>query len=149
MRCIAPSGQIRWFRVRGTALRDANNTPYRFVGSLGDITDRRHQQDEVEPLEIRLRQAERFEAMGALAGGIPHDFNNILGAILGFGERALRTVREDSRLHHDLSNVVIAGERGRTLIDRILSFSHGDAGERTPVQVERLVRETLISCRPS
>ena len=88
-------------------------------------------------------RAERFEAMRTLAAGIAHDFNNILGAILGFGERALHAAREGSRLHHDLSNVVIAGERGRTLVDRILSFSRGSVGEQVPVHVERVVREAL------
>ena len=143
LRFVMPGGQIRWFRVRGTALRGADGAPYRFVGSLGDITERKRQQEEMARLEGRLQQAERFEAMGTLAGGIAHDFNNILGAILGFGERALRAAPEGSRMHHDLSNVVLAGERGRALVDRILSFSRGTAGERVPVDAERVVREAL------
>jgi signal transduction histidine kinase len=105
--------------------------------------ERKSQQEELLRLENRLRQAERFEALGTLASGIAHDLNNILGAILGFGERALRVVEPGSRLQHDLSNVVAAGERGRTLVDRILSFSRGTAGERMPVHVERLVSEAL------
>ena len=143
LRFVMPDGQVRWFRARGTALRDADGAPYRFVGSLGDITERKHQQEEMARLEGRLRQAERLEAMGTLAGGIAHDFNNILGAILGFGERALRAAPEGSRMHHDLSNVVLAGERGRALVDRILSFSRGTAGERVLVDAERVVREAL------
>ena len=143
LRFVMPGGQVRWFRARGTALRGIDGAPYRFVGSLGDITERKRQQDEMARLEGRLRQAERFEAMGTLAGGIAHDFNNILGAILGFGERALRAAPQDSRMHHDLSNVVLAGERGRTLVDRILSFSRGTAGARVPVDAERVVREAL------
>lgn len=143
VRIILSGGEIRCFHHRGTVLRDADGVPYRMVGSLGDITERKREQEEMARLEVRLRQAERFEAMGTLAGGIAHDFNNILGAILGFGERALRTARQGTRLHHDLSNVVIAGERGRTLVDRVLSFSRGTVGERIPVHVERVVREAL------
>ena len=143
VRIVLASGEIRCFLHRGTVLRDSEGAPYRMVGSLGDITERKRHQEEMARMEIRLRQAERFEAVGTLAGGIAHDFNNILGAILGFGERALRAAREGSRLHHDLSNVVIAGERGRTLVDSILSFSRGTVGERVPVHVERVVREAL------
>lgn len=143
VRIILASGRIRCFRHRGTVLRDADGTPYRFVGSLDDITEHKRQQKEMARLESRLRQAERFEAMGTLAGGIAHDFNNILGAILGFGERALHAAREGSRMHRDLSNVVMAGERGRALVDRILSFSRGTPGEQVPVNVERVVREAL------
>ena len=113
------------------------------VGSLDNITERERHQEEMLRLEGRLRQAERFEAMGTLAAGIAHDFNNILGAILGYGERALRAVEPDSRLHHDLSNVVAAGERGRALIDRILTFSRGTAGQRVPVHVACVVSEAL------
>jgi nitrogen-specific signal transduction histidine kinase len=113
------------------------------IGPLDNISERERQQEEVLRLQDRLRQAERFEAVGALAAGIAHDFNNILGAILGFGQRALREVEAGSRLHDDLRNVLIAGERGRTLVDRILSFSRGTAGERVPVHAARVVSEAL------
>ncbi len=139
---ILLAGEVRWMHLRGRALRDADGHACRMTGSIRDITERKREQKEVQRLENRLRQAERFEAMGALVGGIAHDFNNILGAILGFGERALRSVRTGSLLHDDLSNVIVAGERGRTLVDRVLSFSRG-AGERVPVHVEKVVREAL------
>ena len=139
---ILLSGELRWLHLRGRAVRDAAGHACRVTGSISDITERKREQHELQRLESRLRQAERFEAMGTLVGGIAHDFNNILGAILGFGERALRSVREGSLLHHDLSNVIVAGERGRTLVDRVLSFSRG-AGERVPVHVEKVVREAL------
>ena len=141
VRILLPGG-VRWLHQRGRALRDAEGRAYRVVGSISDITERKLAQEEMLRLESRLRQAERFEAMGTLAGGIAHDFNNILGAILGFGERALRSTAEGSRLHHDIANVIVAGERGRTLVDRILSFSRG-TGERVPVHVEKVVREAL------
>jgi PAS domain S-box-containing protein len=140
-RILLPGG-VRWLHQRGRALRDAEGHAYRVVGSISDITERKREQEAMLRLESRLRQAERFEAMGTLAGGIAHDFNNILGAILGFGERALRSVEEGTRLHHDLSNVIVAGERGRTLVDRVLSFSRG-TGEQAPVHVEKVVREAL------
>ena len=141
VRILLPGG-VRWLHQRGRALRDAEGRAYRVVGSISNITERKLEQEEMLRLESRLRQAERFEAMGTLAGGIAHDFNNILGAILGFGERALRSTVEGSRLHHDIGNVIVAGERGRTLVDRILSFSRG-TGERVPVHVEKVVREAL------
>src|SRR5215813_6451877 len=90
-----------------------------------------------------LRQAQRLEAMGTLAGGIAHDFNNILGAIIGYGEMALRGAKKDTRLRRDLDAIMSAGERGRTLVDRILAFSRSGVGERVPVHVEAVVREAL------
>ena len=143
VKLVIGGSEVRTFRHRGTVLRDSSGVPYRMVGSVGDISHLKQQQDEVIRLETRLLQAERFEAMGTLAGGIAHDFNNILGAILGFGERALRAAPEGSQQQHDLNNVVVAGERGRMLIGRVLSFSRSSAGERVPVHVERVVREVV------
>ncbi len=100
-------------------------------------------EEELRRLESRLRQAQRLEAMGTLAGGIAHDFNNILGAILGYGERALREAPRGSRLGRDLESILAAGERGRALVDRVLTFSRSGAGERIAVHVEGVVREAL------
>jgi nitrogen-specific signal transduction histidine kinase/CheY-like chemotaxis protein len=93
--------------------------------------------------ERQRRQAQRLEAMGTLAGGVAHDFNNILGAILGYGEMALRNTRTGSRLRRDLNSIVSAAERGRALVDRILAFSRSGVAERTSVHVEEVVREAL------
>src|SRR5262249_61779915 len=87
--------------------------------------------------------SQRLEAMGTLAGGIAHDFNNILGAILGNGEMALRDAPKGSRLARDLDTIMVAGERGRALVERVLTFSRSAVGERVPVHVEGWVREVL------
>jgi signal transduction histidine kinase len=117
--------------------------PSGVAGSLNDISELKLLQEKILQLESRLRQAERFEAMGTLASGAAHDLNNILGAILGFGERALRAAEAGSRLQNDLGNIVAAGERGRHLVDCILSFGRGGAVERAPVHVESVISEAL------
>jgi CheY-like chemotaxis protein len=94
-------------------------------------------------MERELRQAQRLEAMGTLAGGIAHDFNNLLGAILGYGEMALSEAPDGSRLRRDVENMMIAGERGRALVDRILAFSRSGVGERVAVDVKEVASETL------
>ncbi len=142
-RIVLPGGGVRWFRQRGIALRDASGKAYRVVGSIGDVTEKHKAEEELSSLERKLRLAQRLEAMGTLAGGIAHDFNNILGAILGYGEMALRDAPKGSRLARDLDSIVVAGERGRALVDRVLSFSRSAVGERVPVHVEKVVREAL------
>src|SRR4249919_2314317 len=108
-----------------------------------DVTERHQAEEERRQLERQLRQAQRLEAMGTLAGGIAHDFNNILGAILGYGEMALRDAPDGSRLARDIDNIMVAGERGRALVDRVLAFSRSAVGEVVPVHVEGVVREVL------
>jgi len=142
-RIVMPGGGVRWFRQRGIALRDASGKAYRVVGSIGDVTEQHKAEEDLRRLERQLRLAQRLEAMGTLAGGIAHDFNNILGAILGYGEMALRDAAKGSRLARDLDSIVVAGERGRALVDRVLAFSRSAVGERVPVHVEKVVREAL------
>jgi PAS domain S-box-containing protein len=142
-RIVVPGGGVRWYRQRGIALRDATGKAYRVVGSIGDVTEKHIVEEELGSLERRLRQAQRLEAMGTLAGGIAHDFNNILGAILGYGEMAMRDAPKGSRLARDLDSIVVAGERGRALVDRVLAFSRSAVGERVTVHVEKVVREAL------
>ena len=140
---IVPRGETHWVRMTGRCSRDASGTPTRWAGSMTDVTARRLAEEELQRMEHQLRQAQRFEAVGTLAGGIAHDFNNLLGAILGYGEMALRDAPAGSRLRRDVESIMIAGERGRALVDRILAFSRSGVGERVAVHIEEVMRETL------
>jgi PAS domain S-box-containing protein len=142
-RAMCGTGEWRWFRQRGIALRDERGIAFRMAGSLEDISDRKRIEHEREQLEAQLRQAQKLEAMGTLAGGIAHDFNNILGAVLGYSEMAMRSADEGTRLRRDLDSIVVAANRGKALVDRILAFSRSGMGDRMPVHVERVVTEGL------
>ncbi|MCC2954355.1 PAS domain-containing protein [Massilia sp. IC2-477] len=145
---LSPNGSdVRWIRQRGVALRDKAGRVYRMAGSIEDITERKARSEHLLTMQGQLRQAQRLEAMGRLAGGIAHDFNNILGAILGYGEMALSEPSLPPRLRRDLDNIIIAGERGRALVDRILVFSRSSVGERQLVCVERIAREAVALAR--
>jgi signal transduction histidine kinase/ActR/RegA family two-component response regulator len=136
-------GEIRWHSLQAICKRDDSGKVIRWSGSTTDVTERKRAEEELRTMERKLRLAQRLEAMGTLAGGIAHDFNNILGAVLGYGEMAMRDAPKGSRLARDLDNIMIAGERGRALVDRVLAFSRSAVGERVPVHVERVVREVL------
>jgi nitrogen-specific signal transduction histidine kinase/ActR/RegA family two-component response regulator len=131
-------------------LSDSEGNPSRMIGFMLDVTERRIAEEELKKIEGQLRRAQRLEAMGTLAGGIAHDFNNLLGAILGYGEMALRGARAGSRLRRDIESIMVAGERGRALVDRILAFSRSGLGERVAVDVQKVVRETLklVAAKP-
>jgi PAS domain S-box-containing protein len=103
---------------------------------LRDITERRR-------LEAQVRQAQKMEAIGSLAGGIAHDFNNILSAMLGYTEQAMLGVQLESRVWHDLHEVLVAGERARELVRHILTFSRQSEQERRPVHLHHIVAEAL------
>src|SRR6266851_5541148 len=123
--------------------------PIGYYAIYRDITERkraeeaqRAQQREREEMQRQLQQAAKMEAIGRLAGGIAHDFNNILGAILGYGELAQKNL-EGRAVRRHVDQVMLAGARGKGLVERILAFSRSGLGERVPVHVQSVVEETL------
>ena len=119
------------------------------LGALGlamllrQISVLKRAQHDKEQLETQLRQSQKMEAIGTLAGGIAHDFNNVLGAILGYGELALQHSAEHSNLRRYLDNIMLAAERAKMLVERILGFSRSGLGDLLLVNVEAVVRETI------
>jgi len=93
-------------------------------------------------LEEQLRHAHKMEAIGTLAGGVAHDFNNILAAMIGFTQAVLDDVSDKPRVQHKMKQVVKAGLRGRDLVRQILTFSRKSEGERTEVSLTPLIKET-------
>ncbi|MDB5827570.1 MAG: histidine kinase [Variovorax sp.] len=135
-------GSYRWVRVRGLCERDPSGRATRMAGSISDVDSQRR-------TEAALQQAQRMEAVGTLASGMAHDFNNILGAILGFGEMAVRSSRAGSRMRRNVELILKAGERGRSLVEKILAFSRTGVGERVPVHVETVVQDAVALLRAS
>ena len=114
-----------------------------------DITERKVAQSEHERLQQRLRQAEKMEAVGRLAGGVAHDFNNVLGGIFAYGEMLHEETPDDSPLKRYAQNVLTAASRGRELVEQILGYSRSQRGKRVPVDVVHVVAETLELVRGS
>jgi signal transduction histidine kinase/ActR/RegA family two-component response regulator len=100
-------------------------------------------------LETRLQQARRMETVGALASGIAHNFNNIVGAILGYAEMADEQVASDSRSARIVDEIRRAGERARELIDQILTFGRRRDARRKPMSVQSLIAEATSLLRAS
>jgi signal transduction histidine kinase len=98
---------------------------------------------ERERLEQRLRQVAKMETLGRLAGGIAHDLNNVLTSVFGYGEMLIEKAPADSPLKRYAQNVIIAATRGRELVEQILTYSRAERGKRVPVDIAKVVAETL------
>lgn len=112
------------------------------IGSLVDVSSRLAAERRAEQSEHRLVQSQKLEALGNLAGGISHDFNNILLAILGYAELLKDSAITDTQSMEDLDAILEAATRGRDLVKRILGFARQGEGERKPVQLDALIGET-------
>jgi PAS domain S-box-containing protein len=94
-------------------------------------------------LERHLRQAQKMEAIGALAGGIAHDFNNILMSIMGFCDLASKNIHDASKACLYLEHVKNSSERGADLVRRILTFSRPSDSEKSPLDSEPVIHEAI------
>jgi PAS domain S-box-containing protein len=98
-------------------------------------------------LEANLRQSAKMEAIGRLAGGIVHDFNNILGAVVGYTDLALSIVEGQPDVAKYLQEIRQAGLRATELVKQILAFSRQNHEIREPIQPKTILKEALSLLR--
>jgi signal transduction histidine kinase len=96
-----------------------------------------------QALQAQRARASKLESLGTLAGGVAHDFNNVLAAILGFGEMAQDAAAPGSPQARHLGKVMQAALRGKTLVERILAFSRGGARASAVFELSPVVDEVL------
>jgi two-component system, cell cycle sensor histidine kinase and response regulator CckA len=93
------------------------------VWSFRDVTSRKRSELEREKLQAQLTHAQKMESIGRLAGGVAHDFNNMLGVILGYTELAMERVEADNPLHTNLEKIQGAAQRSAELTRQLLAFA--------------------------
>jgi PAS domain S-box-containing protein len=111
------------------------------TASIGiDITEQKN-------LEAQLRQAQKMEAVGQLAGGVAHDFNNILQAIMGYGSLLLMKMNGDATMRHCVDQILDASNKAAGVTRSLLAFSRKQIMNPRPVDLNDIVRgiEKLLS----
>jgi PAS domain S-box-containing protein len=116
-------GSTIWVEIAASFLRDSNRKPIGILSATRDISERKRAEKEKAKLEARLQQAQKMESVGRLAGGVAHDFNNMLGAILGHVELALERVDPAQPLYADLKEIEKAAQRSADLTRQLLAFA--------------------------
>ena len=121
-RVVLPRQGLRW-RLSDAKPMGMEDGSTLWHGIITDITDRKRAEVEQEKLQAQLLQAQKMESIGRLAGGVAHDFNNMLGVILGHTEMALEQVDPAQPLHFDLQEIRKAAERSTELTRQLLAFA--------------------------
>lgn len=148
-RFIHKSGDIKWFREIGRPIFETDGEPLYIDGIVFDITGRKQMEEEKAQLQEQLRQAQRMEAMGTLAGGIAHEFNNILWIISANAEFALNILPEGNKVRKNLQRIEKSCFRASDLVKQILSFSRQEKQAPRPSDIRPIVKETLKFIRSS
>jgi len=117
------SGTLFTEQAAISPVRDPDGHIVNFVCVKRDITAQIRDQQEKENLQAQLLQAQKMESIGRLAGGVAHDFNNMLQAILGYTEMALEQVEPEKPLHFDLLEIQKAARRSSLLTRQLQAFA--------------------------
>ena len=127
----AGDGRIRWLHLAGRTLF-RNGVPWRIVGVISDVTDRRAAED-------RLRQSQKLEAIGRLTGGIAHDFNNLLLVIGGSAELLASRIAADERSGRLVDAIRRAVANGSKLNRQLLAFARKQEPTPEVVAIRQLM----------
>ncbi|GAB4482842.1 MAG: hypothetical protein OHK006_02180 [Thermodesulfovibrionales bacterium] len=128
----SPDGTV--WDVRAVPIRDEAGNVAKVVKVGRDITSQRKLEDE-------LRQAQKMEAIGQLAGGVAHDFNNILTAIIGYGNIIQMKMGTDDNLRYYVEQILISAEKAASLTHSLLAFSRKQIINPKPLNLNETVHK--------
>ncbi len=137
---LLPGGGRKWCRVIGQAVRDDSGAIVAVEGALQDISEFKAAERQRQALAEQLLQAQKLESLGRLAGGMAHDFNNLVAVILSYADFALRELGADHPARADLEEIQAAGKRAGHLTRQLLAFSH-----RQPLVPEALDLDQVVA----
>ena len=132
-------------RMAGLAIENARL----ITAARQELAERLQAEEEQEKLERQLRQAQKLETIGTLAGGVAHDFNNILTPILVYSEMAAKHLGSEHPTRADLEHVITGANRAKDLVKQILTFSRQSENETILIELAPIVKEALKLLRAS
>jgi len=115
-------GSYKWFYDCMRLIKPSNGSDY-LVGMMLDITERKRAEAEKAKMQAQLVQAQKMESMGTLAGGVAHDFNNILTVIQGYAQLGMTFLKEHDPLYQNLKAIHQASIQAANLTRQLLLFS--------------------------
>jgi PAS domain S-box-containing protein len=117
------------------------------VWDFRDISERRRAEEQREKLQAQLHQSKKLEAVGILAGGVAHDFNNMLGAITGYAEITLAGMTHDDPFRKNLVRILDAAQRSANLTRQLLAFARKQTIEPVVLDLNQAIESILSMIR--
>ena len=142
--CHFKTGQPIDVDLTGFQIHDEHGQPMAIATVSRDITERKRAAADKAKLEISLRQAQKMESIGRLAGGVAHDFNNMLTVILGFAELAKQRATADDPPEGYLDEISKAAERSRQMTQQLLGFSRQQIIAPKPANLNSIIEDLRV-----
>ncbi|MDP2898422.1 MAG: response regulator [bacterium] len=140
---IHKDGRVFPISLTGWGIRDKEGKPERLGAFVHDISARKKAEEEKRRLQEELAQAQKMQAIGTLAGGIAHEFNNINASVIGYVDLTLQTEQLSASARRNLETVRRSAARAADLTRSLLAFSRKEVGEKKPVSLKAVVDEVL------
>ena len=137
------NSSLRHLVCNGQRLKNNAGKIIGAVAAMHDDTERRMAELEQKKLQTKLNQARKMESIGTLAGGIAHEFNNILTIIIGNNELIMEDLPEKSLLRKNSKEIRLAGLRARDIVRHLLTFSKHDVSTKEAIEIKSVVKESL------
>jgi two-component system, cell cycle sensor histidine kinase and response regulator CckA len=149
VRLAVKDGSLMHARLESLPVSDESRELREIRLVVSDVTDLKRAEGDKARLEVELRQAQKMEAVGTLAGGIAHEFNNILGIILGNAELAALDIPEWSSAGHHIETIKAASGRARDVVRHLLTFSRKTQEHCRPLNLVPVMQEAMDFLRSS
>ncbi len=144
-----PDGIVRTVQIETEVVHGPLGEPLKLIGIYRDVTEMRALERQRDAFEIQLRQSQKLEALGTLAGGIAHDLNNALVPVVGLVQSVMKRVPPDSPERERLALIEAGSQRARDLVRRIVTFARKDEPNRKPIDIGAVVSNALKLLRAS
>ena len=142
-RILRPDGMVRHVASHAVVVRDADGRAVRVIGINRDRTEQEEAEAERRRLLAEVHHAEKLESLGSLAGGVAHDMNNVLTAILVMAEILRDRFQADPSAVRSLDTILHAGQRGRDLVKALTDFARKGLEEIASVDLNELLRKEV------
>ncbi len=129
-----------FIEIRAIPRFDSKNNLIGLIHIVRDVTDRKKAEEERKKLEEQLRQTQKIEAIGLLAGGVAHDFNNILSAIIGYAYLTLMKMQDVDPLRHNLEQILESTNRATVLTQSLLAFSRKQPVNLSVINLNEVIK---------
>lgn len=133
---IPGMGETRHLSATASALRDEHGDIIAAIECIRDDTERKK-------LEERLKQAEKMEALGQLAGGVAHDLNNVLGVLVGYSELLLNGLQQNDKMRNYIERILESGKKAAAMISDLLTLARRGVVVSDVINLNDLVKDYL------